>query len=76
MNVTEPTDIAVAIPEELIDAMPALLVAHVPPEAVDVYVPGVPEQIVAGPLIVPALGEELTVTVSVAAAVPQLFATV
>lgn len=57
-------------------AMAGLLLAHVPPLVVSVRVLPVPLHMVKEPVIVPALGGLLTVTVAVAVAVPQLLVTV
>ena len=68
-----------AIPETtpvlLIVATAVLLLLQLPPVAPSVKEVDEPAQTAAAPLIVPADGSGLTVTICVAAAVPQLFVT-
>ena len=54
----------------------ALLLLHTPPAAASLSVITDPAHTPEGPVMVPALGEELTVTNVVAAAVPQPLLTV
>ena len=53
------------------DAIPALLLLHVPPEVVSISVSELPLQIVPPPVIIPAAGAGLTVTEEVAITVPH-----
>ena len=63
-------------PEVLTVATVVLVLLHIPPVVTSVNVVDNPAITVAVPLIVPAAGDELTVTTRMAAAVPQVFVTV
>ena len=70
-----PSVIPVSTPERLTVATPGSAEAHTPATASD-NVTALETQTTSGPVIVPALGEGLTVATTVAAAIPQLLATV
>ena len=53
-------------------AVAGMVLVHAPPVAASVNAVFAPAQTVGIPVIVPALGSGLTVTIRVAAAVPQL----
>ena len=74
--VAEPTDIPVTMPELVIVATPALLVAQNPPETLEEREAAIPVQMVVVPDMVPALAVLFTFMVVVAVAVPQLLVTV
>ena len=75
--VTEPAATGVTTPvDELTVAIPVLLLAHVPPEAVSVKVTVEPVHIVAEPDIALAIEAGLTVITFVAYWVPQLLVNV
>ena len=76
MIVTEPADTPVTIPVALTVALLTSLLLQVPPGAVSPRVVVLPAHNVDDPLMLPALGAVLTVTVCVAATVPQLPPTV
>jgi hypothetical protein len=71
-----PAAMPVTTPLVLTVAIPAAPVLQVPPLAKLLNEVVLPAQIVAVPVIVPASGSGLTVTICVATAVPQLFVTV
>ena len=71
-----PADIPVAIPVEPTVAIPVDTLLQTPPAVASVSVAVVPGHITGNPIIVPAAGSGLTVTTTVAAAVPQLLLTV
>ena len=62
-------------PEPSTVAIEVVLLLQLPPVAPSVKEVDEPAQTAAAPLIVPADGSGLTVTICVAAAVPQLFVT-
>ena len=70
-----PTVTGVTTPDPEIVA-DAFWIAQVPPETPSVNVAGVPIHTVAGPVIVPADGVGITVTVEIAETDPQLAVTV
>lgn len=70
-----PLDTPVTTPVLLTMAMPVVELLHVPPPTLFVNVVVLPGHTVLAPVIVPGLTVELTVTVFVAVAVPQLFVT-
>ena len=70
-----PTATPVTTPVVLTLAIAALEVLHTPPLAVLVSVKDEPGQSGVAPLIAPASGKALTVTLAVALAVPQLLVT-
>ena len=72
----EPVATPLTTPPEVTEAIPALLVAHVPPETEEDKVTVLPTQTTPRPEILPALVVEVTGNVAVAVAVPQLFVTV
>ena len=74
--VTVPVFTPVTTPLPVTVAMALLPLLHEPPPTVEVRVPVIAWQITEGPLIVPALAEVLTVTTSMALAMPQLLLTV
>ena len=63
-------------PEASTVATPGVLLVHVPPAEASLNVVIEPTQTVPIPVMLPALGNGLTVTKLVAAAVPQLLVTV
>jgi hypothetical protein len=71
-----PADMPVTIPVVLAIAMPTAPVLQIPPLAELLNEVVLPAQTVAVPVMVPASGSGLTVTICVATAVPQLFVTV
>ena len=73
----------VAVPADTPDTTPevtgaigVLLLLHTPPDTLLLSDVVLPIQAVAEPVIVPALGNGLTVTIRVAIALPQLLVTV
>ena len=72
-----PADAAVTKPDvELTVATPVLTLLHVPLPAASASNEVIAGQAFSEPVIVPALGDGLTVNTEVAAAVPQLLVTV
>ena len=69
---TLPADTPVTMPALFTVAMVVLALLHTPPLPVVLRVPVAPTHTVEGPPMVPASGNGFTVTVAVAATVPQV----
>ena len=74
--VVVPAAMPVIMPDIPIVAIAGVTELQTPPAAASLKVVVAPGHTVNMPVIVPAFGEELTVTIFVAAAVPQLLVTV
>ena len=72
--VSVPADTPVTMPPVLIVAMALLLVLHVPPVVPSVMVVVADVHKVVAPLMLPALGNGLTVTVADCPVIPELYA--
>ena len=71
-----PAEMPVTLPDASTVPIEEVTLLHAPPDAPSFKAVLAPAQSTAGPVMVPALGNVFTVTICVAAAVPQLLLTV